>query len=88
MVDKTRKDEIFVEAKEKYGVKLDRRMSLEVLEEKLDRLANKAKNPEPEKKEVKRVPRKIRNIRTGNTFGILPGWEKNPNLEVIEWETE
>ena len=88
MVDKTRKDEIFVEAKEKYGVKLDRRMSLEVLEEKLDRLAKKAKNPEPKKKEVKRVPRTIRNTLTGNTFGILPGWEKNPNLEVIEWETE
>lgn len=88
MVEKTRKDEIFVEAKTKFGVKLDRRMSLEVLEEKLDRLHEKAKDPVPEKKEVKKVPRTIRNKKTGNTFGPLPNWENNPNFEVIEWETE
>ena len=88
MVDKTRKDEIFEEAQEKYGVKLDRRASLEVMEEKIDRLAQRAKNPEPEKKEVKKVPRTIRNKKTGNTFGPLPGWESNPNFEVIKWETE
>lgn len=88
MADKTRKDEIFEEAKEKYGVKLDRRSPLEVLEDKLDRLEKKAKNPEPEKVEVKKVPRTIRNKTTGNTFGPLPGWETNPNFEVIEWENE
>ena len=88
MADKTRKDEIFEEAKEKYGVKLDRRSLLEVLEDKLDRLAKKAKDPEPEKVEVKKVPRTIRNKKTGNTFGPLKGWESNPNFEVIEWENE
>lgn len=88
MADKTRKDEIFEEAKEKYGVKLDRRSPLEVLEDKLDRLAKKEKDPEPEKVEVKKVPRTIRNKKTGNTFGPLKGWENNPNFEVIEWENE
>jgi len=88
MADKTRKDEIFEEAMEKYGVKLDRRSPLEVLEDKLDRLSKKAKNPEPEKKEVAKVARTIRNKKTGNTFGPLPGWGNNPDFEVIEWETE
>lgn len=88
MSDKTRKDEIFEEAKEKYGVKLDRRSPLDVLEDKLERLSQKAKSPEPEVTKVEKVPFVIRNIETGNTFGPLPGWEKNPNLEVIEWETK
>ena len=88
MADKTRKDEIFEEAKEKYGVKLDRRSPLEVLEDKLDRLTKKAKDPEPEKKDVVKVARTIRNKKTGNTFGLLPGWENNPNFEVIEWENQ
>ena len=73
---------------EKYGVKLDRRSPLEVLEDKLDRLSKKAKNPEPEKKNVVKIARTIRNKKTGNTFGPLPGWENNPDFEVIEWETE
>lgn len=88
MAVKTRKDEIFEEAMDKYGVKLDRRSPLEVLEDKLDRLSEKAKNPEPEKKNVVKIARAIRNTKTGNTFGPLPGWEKNPDFEVIEWETE
>ena len=85
MADKTRKDE---EAMEKYGVKFDRRSPLDVLEDKLDRLSKKAQNPEPVKKEVAKVARTIRNKKTGNTFGPLPGWEDNPNFEVIEWENE
>jgi hypothetical protein len=88
MADKTRKDEIFEEAKEKYGVKLDRRSPLEVLEDKLDRLTKKAEHPEPEKKDVVKVARTIRNKKTGNMFGPLPGWENNPNFEVIEWENQ
>ena len=50
MADKTRKDEIFEEAMEKYGVKLDRQSPLEVLEDKLDRLSKKAKTPSQRRK--------------------------------------
>ena len=88
MAEKTRKDEIFDEAMEKYGVKLDRRSPLDVLEDKLDRLSKKGKNPEPKKQKAKKVAFTLRNKKTGNTFGPLPGWENNPDLEVIEWENE
>lgn len=87
MVEKTRKDEIFEEAKEKFDTKLDRRLSLEAMEEQLNGLKKKPKVKEA-KKDVKKVPKTIRNTKTGNTFGPLPNWESNPNLEVIEWETE
>lgn len=87
MVEKTRKDEIFEEAKEKFDTKLDRRLSLEAMEEQLNGLKKTPKVKEA-KKDVKKVPKTIRNIKTGNTFGPLPNWESNPNLEVIEWETE
>lgn len=83
-----RKDELYKEAMDLFNVKLDRRLKLEELEEQFVRLKNNANEPTVEDETEGRVPRTIRNVITGNTFGFLPNWESNPNLEVIEWETE
>ena len=61
---------------------------LEELEEQFTRLKNNTNEPAVDDETESRVPRTIRNVVTGNTFGFLPNWESNPNLEVIEWETE
>ena len=83
-----RKDELYKEAMELFNVKLDRRLKLEELEEQFVRLQNNTVDKAVEEETETRRPRTLRNIVTGNTFGLLPNWESNPNLEVIEWETE
>jgi len=82
----TKKDEIFLQAKEDYNVKLDRRLTLAQLEEQVQRLAEDKANPKPIEKEL--VPKRVRNVITGNEFDYNPIFKNNPDLLVIEWETE
>lgn len=80
-----KKDELFKEAKAEFGVKLDRRMSLEQLEDQMLRL--RKHGGEPAEEEVKQsVPKRVRNIITGNEFDYDPIWKGLPDLQVIEWE--
>jgi hypothetical protein len=82
----TTKDEIFLQAKEDYNVKLDRRLTLAQLEEQVQRLAEDKANPKPVEKEL--VPKRVRNVITGNEFDYNPIFKNNPDLMVIEWETD
>jgi hypothetical protein len=82
----TKKDEIFLQAKEDYNVKLDRRLTLAQLEEQVQRLAEDKANPKPIEKEL--VPKRVRNVITGNEFDYNPIFKNNPDLLVIEWETD
>jgi len=82
----TKKDEIFLQAKEDYNVKLDRRLTLAQLEEQVQRLAEDKANPKPVEKEL--VPKRVRNVITGNEFDYNPIFKNNPDLLVIEWETD
>ena len=82
----TKKDEIFLKAKEEYDVKLDRRLTLAQLEEQVNRLAEDKANPKPIEKEL--VPKRVRNVITGNEFDYNPIFKNNPDLLVIEWETD
>lgn len=82
----TKKDEIFLKAKEEYDVKLDRRLTLAQLEEQVQRLAEDKANPKPIEKEL--VPKRVRNVITGNEFDYNPIFKNNPDLLVIEWETD
>lgn len=82
----TKKDEIFLQAKEDYNVKLDRRLTLAQLEEQVQRLAEDKANPKPVEKEM--VPKRVRNVITGNEFDYNPIFKNNPDLMVIEWETD
>lgn len=81
---KTEKDDLYIEAKEKFDVTLDRRATLADLQDQMDRLRKNGKQPE----EVlpARVPKRLRNVVTGNIFEYDPIFAKNPDLEVIEWE--
>ena len=81
----TKKDEIFLQAKEDYNVKLDRRLTLAQLEEQVQRLAEDKANPKPIEKEL--VPKRVRNVITGNEFDYNPIFKNNPDLQIIEWET-
>jgi len=82
----TKKDEIFLQAKVDYNVKLDRRLTLAQLEEQVQRLAEDKANPKPIEKEL--VPKRVRNVITGNEFDYNPIFKNNPDLLVIEWETD
>jgi len=82
----TKKDEIFLQAKVDYNVKLDRRLTLAQLEEQVQRLAEDKANPKPVEKEL--VPKRVRNVITGNEFDYNPIFKNNPDLLVIEWETD
>lgn len=81
---KTAKDDLYIEAKEEFGVTLDRRSTLADLQDQMDRLRKNGK--QPEKVLPARMPKKVRNIVTGNVFEYDPLFAKNPDLEVIEWE--
>ncbi len=74
----TKKDEIFLQAKEDYNVKLDRRLTLAQLEEQVQRLAEDKANPKPVEKEL--VPKRVRNVITGNEFDYNPIFKNNPDL--------
>ena len=82
----TKKDEVFIQAKEDFGVKLDRRLTLSQLEEQLQQLAKNKPNPQPEEKDL--VPKRVKNVITGNEFEYNPIFKNNPDLQIIEWETD
>lgn len=81
---KTEKDDLYIEAKEDFNVTLDRRATLADLQDQVDRLRKNGK--QPEKVLPARMPKKLRNVVTGNVFEYDPLFAKNPDLEVIEWE--
>ena len=81
---KTEKDDLYIEAKEEFSVTLDRRATLAELQDQVDRLRKNGK--QPEKVLPARMPKKLRNVVTGNVFEYDPLFAKNPDLEVIEWE--
>ena len=82
--EKTEKDDLYIEAKEEFNVTLDRRATLAELQDQVDRLRKNGK--QPEKVLPARMPKKLRNVVTGNVFDYDPIFAKNPDLEVIEWE--
>ena len=82
----TKKDDVFIQAKEDFGVKLDRRLTLSQLEEQLQQLANNKANPQPEQKQL--IPKRVKNVITGNEFEYNPIFKNNPDLQIIEWETD
>lgn len=82
MTVKTKKDDLYAEVLEKYGVKLDRRKSLVQMKEQRDLVISRQNEPEPE---PEKRPKTVRNVKTGNTFAYTKIFDQNPNLEVIEW---
>ena len=82
----TKKDDVFIQAKEDFGVKLDRRLTLSQLEEQLQQLAKNKANPQPEKKQL--IPKRVKNVITGNEFEYNPIFKNNPDLQIIEWEAD
>ena len=82
----TKKDDVFIQAKEDFGVKLDRRLTLSQLEEQLQQLAKNKANPQPEEPQL--VPKRVKNVITGNEFEYDPIFKNNPDLQIIEWETD
>ena len=82
----TKKDDVFIQAKEDFGVKLDRRLTLSQLEEQLQQLANNKANPQPEQKQL--IPKRVKNVITGNEFEYNPIFKNNPDLQIIEWEAD
>jgi protein subunit release factor B len=82
----TKKDDLYQEALEKHDVKLDRRLSLDQLQDQINRLQSSKNNP---KKEVKTpVPKFVKNVITGNVFEYNELFAGNPDLQVIEWESD
>ena len=82
----TKKDDVFIQAKEDFGVKLDRRLTLSQLEEQLQQLAKNKANPQPEEPQL--VPKRVKNVITGNEFEYNPIFKNNPDLQIIEWEAD
>lgn len=82
----TKKDEIFAKAKEDFDVKLDRRLTLAQLEEQVKQLARNKANPPPKEKIL--VPKRVKNVITGNEFDYNVIFKDNPDLQIIEWETD
>jgi hypothetical protein len=82
----TKKDDVFIQAKEDFGVKLDRRLTLSQLEEQLQQLAKNKANPQPEEPQL--VPKRVKNVITGNEFEYNPIFKNNPDLQIIEWSTD
>ena len=80
----TKKDEIFAKAKDDFDVNLDRRLTLKQLEEQVEQLAKNKVNPPVE--ETALIPKRVRNVITGNEFDYNPIFKNNPDLLVIEWE--
>lgn len=88
MNSKTAKDDLYETALNDFGVKLDRRQKLPDLEEQVNKLRKNKTDPSPVPKELKKVPKTVRNIVTGNIFSWQPFHAGKTTLEVIEWETE
>ena len=81
---KTKKDEIFDKAKKEHGKTLDRRLTLAQLEEQVTQLARDKKTPPQEEKKL--IPKRVKNVITGNIFDYNPIFKNNPDLQEIEWE--
>lgn len=82
----TKKDQIFAEAKKDFGVQLDRRMTCADLSDQLARLRTSGVETDTADTPAQ-VPKRVRNIITGNEFDYDPVWAKHPDLLIIEWET-
>jgi hypothetical protein len=82
----TNKDEVYEQALNQFGMKLDRRLKLSDLQDQLQRLETERDNPAPAPKVMR--PKTVRNIITGNVFSYDDLFKGNPDLEVIEWEEE
>ena len=82
----TNKDEVYEQALNQFGMKLDRRLKLSDLQDQLQRLETERDNPTPAQKVMR--PKTVRNIITGNVFSYDDLFKGNPDLEVIEWEEE
>ena len=82
----TKKDDLYQEALEQHDVKLDRRLSLDQLQEQVNRLQQAKDNPKAERKAP--VPKRVKNVITGNIFEYNELFAGNPDLQVIEWETD
>lgn len=82
----TKKDDLYQEALEQHNVKLDRRLSLDQLQDQVSRLQEAKNNPQPERKAP--VPKTVKNVITGNVFEYNELFAGNPDLHVIEWETD
>ena len=82
----TKKDDLYQEALEQHDVKLDRRLSLDQLQDQVNRLQDSKSNPKPERKAP--VPKMVKNVITGNVFEYNELFAGNPDLQIIEWETD
>jgi len=80
----TNKDEVYEQALNQFGMKLDRRLKLSDLQDQLQRLEKERDDPAPAPKVMR--PKTVRNIVTGNVFSYNDLFAGNPDLEVIEWE--
>lgn len=80
----TEKDELYDEAMNQFGVKLDRRLKLSELKDQMERMARDKDNPPPA--ETPKVPLVVRNIMTGNEFPYTEAFAGNADLEVISWQ--
>ena len=82
----TNKDEVYEQALNQFGMKLDRRLKLSDLQDQLQRLETERDNTTTAPKVMR--PKTVRNIITGNVFSYDDLFKGNPDLEVIEWEEE
>lgn len=86
-IDDMNKDELEAFALENLGYNIDKRRRLDdLVDEVKARLASKAKPAKVEEKpKGERVPKRVRNLRTGIEWDWNPLYRGNPDLEVIEW---
>lgn len=86
-IDDMNKDELEAFALENLGYNIDKRRRLDdLVDEVKARLASKAKPVKVEEKpKGERVPKRVRNLRTGIEWDWNPLYRGNPDLEVIEW---
>ena len=80
----TEKDDLYEEAMNQFGVKLDRRLKLSDLKDQVARMAQEKANPPPKRKA--RVPLVVRNVVTRNSFPYTDAFAGQPDLEVTEWQ--
>jgi len=83
---KTKKDDLYSEALEEFGTKLDRRLTLQQLEDQLSRLKT-AKNS-PINQQPKLRPKIVLNMVTGHKFPYHSAFKGNADLQVVEWEED
>jgi hypothetical protein len=82
----TKKDQIFAEAKKDFGVQMDRRMTCAELSDQLQRMKDSGVEKDTSHAPAQ-IPKRVRNVMTGNEFDYDPVWAKHPDLLIIEWES-